>query len=243
MGRIMNRIFVALMLGAAAMPWAVQAQVAPTVTQSIAGTRLDVSATGESTRVPDIAIISAGVVTRSRTAAGAMRENAERMERMIAALKRAGVADRDIQTSNLGLNPEYHHQDNLPPRLTGYTASNQVNIRFRDVRNSGQVLDVLVAEGANQINGPTLTLDKPELALDEARANAVAVGRARAQLYASALGMQVARIVSVSESGGYHVPPSPMAERGDMMVASAKTQIIPGEQRHQVSLAMVFELR
>lgn len=240
----MKRISIALAIGAAALPWAAHAQVAPAVSQAIAGTRLDVSVTGESTRVPDIAIISAGVVTRAKTAAGAMQENAQRMERVIGALRAIGIAERDIQTSNVSLSPEYHHQDNQPPQLSGYTASNQVNIRFRDIRNSGRVLDVLVAQGANQINGPNLTLDKPQLALDEARANAIAVGRARARLYASALGLQVTRIVSVSESGGYYAPPQPMAERSnDAVMAMAKTEILPGEQKHQVSLSMVFELR
>ena len=106
----------------------------------------------------------------------------------IAALKGAGVADRDIQTSNLSLSPEYRYVENQPPQLVGYTASNQVSIRFRDIRNSGRVLDVLVDQGANQINGPSLTIDRPEAALDEARANAVTIGRARAKLYARALG-------------------------------------------------------
>jgi uncharacterized protein len=239
----MKKFLLALAIGASAFPWAAQAQVTPIASQSISGTRLDLSVTGESTRVPDIAIISAGVITRARTAAAAMQENAQRMERVIAALRAIGVAERDIQTSNVSLNPEYHHQESQPPRLTGYTASNQVNIRFRDIRNSGRVLDVLVAQGANQINGPTLTLDRPQLALDEARANAVAVGRARAQLYASALGMQVVRVVSVSESGGHYPPPHPMAERDGMVMVQAKTEILPGEQKHQVILAMVFELR
>ena len=239
----MNRILLALAIGAAALPLPAQAQVTPTVNQSISGTRLDVNATGISARTPDVAIISAGVVTRAATAGAAMRQNAERMERVIAALKAAGVADRDIQTSNLSLNPEYRYVENKAPELVGYTASNQVNIRFRDIRNSGSVLDVLVAQGANQINGPTLTLDQPEVALDEARANAVALGRARAQLYARSLGMQVVRIVSVSESGRYFGPPPPMPERGDMAMAVSKTQIVPGEQNYQVALAMVFELR
>ncbi|HYI42062.1 MAG TPA: SIMPL domain-containing protein [Sphingomicrobium sp.] len=239
----MNRILLALAIGGAALPAPAHAQVAPTVNQSISGTRLDVNATGESMRVPDIAVISAGVVTRAATAGAAMRQNAERMERVIAALKGAGVADRDIQTSNLSLNPEYRYVENQPPQLTGYTASNQVNIRFRDIRNSGQVLDVLVAQGANQINGPTLTLDRPEAALDEARANAIAIGRARAQLYARSLGMQVVRIVSVSETGRHFAPPPPMAERSDMAMSVSKTQIVPGEQSYQVALAMVFELR
>ena len=236
-------LMAALMLGAAALPAAANAQQA-SITQSIAGTRLDVSATGDVTRVPDLAIISAGVVTRSATASGALQQNAARMDRVIAALKRAGVEDRDIQTSNLNLNPEYTYINNQPPKLNGYTASNQLSIRFRDIANSGTILDALVAEGANQINGPSLTIDKPELALDEARARAVAAGRARADLYARSLGLRVARLVAVSESGGY-APPPPMppmvmmAERAQ----AADTKIVPGEQKLSITLSMTYELQ
>lgn len=232
----------ALALGAAALPSAVDAQQA-TITQSIAGARLDISATGDVTRVPDIAIITAGVVTRASTARSALQQNAARMDRVIAALKRAGVADRDIQTSNVSLNPEYTYANNEPPRLNGYTASNQLTIRFRDIANSGTILDALVAEGANQINGPSLTIDKPELALDEARARAIAAGRARADLYARALGLRVARLVAVSESGGYAVPPPmPMYARAEVAQA-ADTKIEPGEQKLSVTLNMTYELQ
>jgi uncharacterized protein len=234
-------LIAALMLGAAAMPAAAQAQQA-TITQSIAGTRLDVSATGDVTRVPDVAIITAGVVTRAVTAGSALQQAATRMDRVIAALKRAGVEDRDIQTSNLNLNPEYTYVNNQPPKLNGYTASNQLSIRFRDIANSGKILDALVAEGANQINGPSLTIDKPEAALDEARARAVAAGRARADLYARSLGLRVVRVVSVSESGGYAAPPPMpmmMAERSQ----AADTKIVPGEQKLSVTLSMTFELQ
>ena len=110
------------------------------------------------------------------------------MERVRAALKRAGIDDRDIQTVDSTSTPNIATQENQPPRLTGYRASNQVNVRFRDIATTGAILDALVAEGANQINGPNLTIDKPEAALDEARAKAIAVGRARAELYARALG-------------------------------------------------------
>ena len=239
----MNKKLIALALCAAALPASAAAQQAVEVQlPPIAGTRLDISATGDVTRVPDVAIISAGVVTRSQTAAGAIQENSARMERVLAALKRAGVADRDIQTSSINLNPEYVYVERQPPQLTGYTATNTVNVRFRDIRNSGRILDALVAEGANQINGPTLTIDRPEEALDEARTRAVANGRARAELYARALGMRVVRVVSVSEGGGMYPvpPPMPVAERS---MAMADTKIVPGEQKLQVSVAMVFELR
>jgi uncharacterized protein YggE len=210
----------------------------------LAGTRLDISAAGEVTRVPDLAIISAGVQTLLPTATAAIEQNAARMDRVRTALKRAGIDDKDIQTSSINLNPEYQYDQNQPPRLTGYRATNTVNVKFRDLKRTGAILDALVAEGANQINGPSLTIDKPEAALDEARAKAIANGRARAELYARALGMRVVRILSVSESGGYAVPPPMpmvmMAERSD---ASAKTAIDPGTQQLQVSVSMSFQLQ
>jgi uncharacterized protein YggE len=233
------------LLGAAAltMPAAAVAQTAMQV-HPISGTRLDISATGEITRVPDVAIISTGVVTRAARATAAIQQNAARMERVRAALKRAGIADKDIQTSSINLNPEYRYEQNKSPILTGYTASNQVSVRFRDIAKTGEILDVLVAEGANQINGPSLTIDKPEEALDEARLRAVAAGRARAELYARALGMRVSRLLSVSESGGYAVPPPmPMYARVEAMSADAATKIDPGEQKVSVSVAMSFELQ
>ena len=242
----MNRALIALMLGATALPATAVAQDVTAIARPIAGTRLDISATGTVTRVPDLAIISAGVVTRAPTASGAISENAARMERVRAALRRAGIEDRDIQTSSINLNAEYRYPQNQAPQLTGYTASNQVTIRFRDIAASGKVLDALVAEGANQISGPNMTIEHPEAALDEARQRAIAAGRARAQLYARSLGMQVARVVSVSESGGYYAPPPPpppMPERGGVAMAVAPTQIVPGEQKVQISLSMVFELR
>jgi uncharacterized protein YggE len=233
-----------LALAGAALPALAQAQDNVPARAALSGTRLDISASGTASRVPDLAIISAGVVTRSSTATGAIADNAARMERVRAALKRAGIADRDIQTSSINLNPDYRYENNQPPVLTGYQASNTVSVKFRDIRNSGRILDALVAEGANQINGPSLTIDKPQAAYDEARVKAIAAGRARAELYARALGMRVTRLLSVSEGGGYARPPMPMAERGDMvMAAAAKTQIEPGSQDLEVTLAMSFELQ
>ena len=239
----MRNLFVAaLLLGVAATPSAALAQQS-TITQSITGTRLDVTATGEVTRVPDLATISAGVVTRAPTASGAIQQAAARMARVRQALKQAGIADRDIQTSNISLNPDYVYANNEPPKLNGYSAANQLMVRFRDIASSGKILDALVAEGANQISGPNLSIDKPEAALDEARAKAVATGRARADLYARALGMRVVKVVSMSESGGYAppppMPPMVMAARGER----DQTAVDPGEQKLQVSVSMTFELQ
>jgi hypothetical protein len=238
----MKHIWLAALLGTASIAAPAAAQQA-TVAQSITGTRLDISATGEATRVPDVAIVNAGVQTRSTSATDALAQNGARMERVRAALKRAGIADRDIQTSNISLNPEYRYADNQPPALTGYTASNQVNVRFRDIRNTGKILDALVAEGANQISGPKLTIDQPDAALDEARTKAVAVGRARAEQYARALGMRVVRLVAVSESGGGYAPPPPMPMAVMARGERDYSKIDPGEQKLSVSLGMTFELQ
>lgn len=239
-----NAFLTALALGATGIPSGIAAQQAVTPVPMLAGTRLDISATGEVTRVPDLAIISAGVQTLRPTATAAIEENAARMERVRTALKRAGIEDKDIQTSSINLNPEYQYDQNRPPRLTGYRATNTVNVKFRDLKRTGAILDALVAEGANTINGPNLTIDKPEAALDEARIKAIANGRARADLYARALGMNVVRLLSVSESGGYGVPP-PMPIVVTAMAAErdSSSKIDPGTQQLQVSVSMSFELR
>lgn len=238
-----NIILCSVALAAAAVaPAAVQAQ-GTAVIQPLAGTRLDVSATGEVTRVPDLAIISAGVQTLQPTATGAIEENAARMERVRAALRRAGIADRDIQTSSINLNPEYRYADNQPPVLTGYRASNNVNVKFRDLKRSGAIFDALVKEGANQLNGPSLTIEKPEEAYDEARVKAISSGQRRAELYARALGKRVVRLLSVSEGAGSFPPPMPMAYARDAAMAVSKTEISPGTQELQVTVQMSFELQ
>jgi len=215
--------------------------LADVTTTPIAGTELDVSATGTSTRKPDMAIISAGVVTQSPKAGDAMAANAKAMTATIAALKRAGVADRDIQTQSISLQPQYRYGDNQPPQLTGYQAGNRVSVRLRDLQGAGGVIDALVSAGANQIDGPNLIVEHPEAALDEARAKAVAAARARADLYAKAAGLTVRRIVRISESDGAPPIVRPMA-----MMARAKaedsTPLAAGEQELTVNLSVVFEL-
>lgn len=224
---------------AAAVPAAAQGQ-APVQGAAITGTRLDVVAVGEVMRVPDIARIGAGVVTQAPTATAAIAQNARQMASMRAALKAAGIADRDVQTSTISLQPEYRYVENQSPVLTGYRASNEVNVRFRDIAETGRILDTLVAQGANQINGPTLGLDKPEEAMNEARAAALTSARARAELYARQLGKRVGRILSISEAGGSYAPPQPMMQA--MARDAASTKIDPGEQAVSASLSVSFEL-
>lgn len=239
---MIRTLTMASLLALTALSAAPAAAQQPVAVQAISGTRLDVVATGETTRVPDIATISAGVVTRAPTATQAISQNAQQMERVIAALRRAGIAERDIQTSSISLNPEYRYGENQPPTLTGYQASNQVSVRFRDIAETGAILDALVAQGANQINGPMLSIDEPEAALDEARRDAITKARARAQLYAQAIGKRVGRILSISESGNFSPPYPVPVMRMEAMAADASTKIVPGEQTLSVTLSVSFEL-
>ncbi|MES3084590.1 SIMPL domain-containing protein [Sphingomonas faeni] len=225
---------------------AANAQAAPTTVEPMvpaAGTVLDVTAEGRTTRVPDLATIRAGVVSQSTTAAAALTDNAQRMAKVLASLKRAGVAPRDIATSNVQLAPQYRYADNQPPVITGYQATNTVSIRFRDVAKSGTVLDALVAEGANQIDGPNLSIDKPDAALDEARTDAIAQAKRRADLYAKAAGLRVSRIVSIAESGqDAGGPAQPMFMMARASMAKDSTQIAPGEKDVTVTLSVRFLL-
>ncbi|MBN8849954.1 MAG: hypothetical protein BGO24_06075 [Sphingomonas sp. 67-36] len=210
------------------------------------GTTLDVTATGKVTRTPDIATTRASVVTQSATAGAALSENATRMARVIQALKAAGIAERDIATSNVGLSPQYRYQQNEAPVITGYQASNTVSVKFRDIGRSGAALDALVKAGANQIDGPSMSIDKPESAFDEARADAVRIARARAELYAKATGLRVVRIVSINENGesGDNPPrPMPMMYARVAAAPAADTQVMPGETDLSVSVAVRFLLQ
>lgn len=207
-------------------------------------TTLSISASGEVSRSPDIATITAGVQTEAPTASQAMSQNAERMEGVYKALRDASVAERDMQTSNLSLQPsyDYSNRDGAPPKVTGYTASNQLSVKVRDLDNLGRTMDAIVAQGGNTISGLQFGLDDPSEARDEARRQAIQKAVERANLYAEATGYRVARIVTISESSNNYSPPMPMmAVRSE--AADATTQVSGGEVGYSVDVNVTFELR
>ncbi|MDQ2701534.1 MAG: SIMPL domain-containing protein [Pseudomonadota bacterium] len=207
------------------------------------GTLLSVSAQAEASRAPDVATLSAGVVTQAADANAAMRDNAAQMDKVMAAIRAAGIAERDIQTSGISVHPQYRYAENQPPAITGYQASNTVNLKVRDIANLGKVLDALVASGANQVNGPGFEIDKPEVVYDEARREALKKAQARARMYASELGLKVRRIVSIDEGGGFHAPPPmPMMAMAARAEKAYDTAVSPGETTLQANLSVVFEL-
>ena len=235
-------LLLALPLALGAAPMTTHAQPLANIGALTDGTLLNVSAQAEARRVPDVATISAGVVTQAADGNTAMRQNAEQMARVMAAIKAAGIAERDIQTSGISLNPQYRYVENQAPSITGYQASNTVNLKVRDITRLGKVLDSLAAQGANQINGPNFQIDQPEPLYDQARLAALKKARDRAETYAKALGLNVRRIVSISEGGGGGFRPVPMMAMAARGKAEMDTSVSPGETEVSVNLDVVFEL-
>ena len=251
----------------AAIAGSAAAQTTPTVQVTPLGpgsALLSLSAEGRSDRVPDLAMFSAGVVSHGVTASEALGANSRQMDRVIAALKRSGIADRDIQTSAISLNPRWNNPEaeaqriaretrqpyvpsNEPPRIIGYEARNSVQVRVRRLGEMGKIIDTLVSAGANEVNGPSFTLDDQKAAMDEARTEAVAVGRERAELYARAAGMRVVRLLSMSEGGGYY-PVQQIVVTGSRMGGPGAPPPPPpppvavGELTLGTSLSMQFEI-
>jgi uncharacterized protein YggE len=209
-------------------------------------TRLDISASADIKAAPDIAVISSGVVTIAKTADQAMKDNSLKMNAVFAAVKKSGLADKDIQTSGLSLNPQYNYPQNAAPTITNYQATNTVTIKIRDMKNIGPVMDALIAQGANQLNGPNFSVDNPDILMDMARKEAVKKAVDRANLYAAAANMKVKRIIIMSEQGGYNAPMPMMAmARSDKMMASsesAPTPVATGEVGMSVTVSVSFEL-
>jgi len=205
------------------------------------GTLLAVTAEAHASRVPDVATLSAGVVTQSADANAAMRANSAQMDKVMAAIRAAGIAERDVQTTGIGIFPQYRYVENQPPAINGYQASNTVNVKVRDIDKLGKVLDALVANGANQINGPSFEIDQPDPVQDEARRNALKKAQDRAAMYAAALGKRVKRIVSISEGGGVDLP-GPMPRMKIAAMDAGAPPVSPGETSLSVTLEVVFEL-
>lgn len=242
----MNRFAPVLAAGAAFLAAAALTPVPARATEAEAAfraTTLNLTAFGETRIAPDQATITLGVTTTGAGAGQAMQRNRERMTATVAALKAQGIAERDIQTSGLNLSPQYAYENNQPPRLTGYQASNQVTITVRDLARLGATVDAVVAAGANQVAGIAFGLSNPQAAEDEARRAAVKALAAKAALYAEATGLRIARLVNLSEGGGYSPPPPRPYAMARMAAAdAAQTPVEPGELRVRVEVSGMYEL-
>ena len=206
---------------------------------------LTLSAEGVSRLAPDMASISLGVVTEAPTAGEALRANSERMTKVMAALKKAGLADRDLQTSGLSVSPMYDYPNGKPPELRGYQASNQVTATVRDLSRLGPVLDATVVAGANTAGQVGFGLSNPLAAENAAREAAVKALNAKAELYARATGHTGVRLTALSE-GGFVPQPRPMmkayAMAAPMADAPPPPPVAPGELNVSIMVSGVFEM-
>lgn len=154
---------------------------------------------------PDLALFDVGVSSVAPTATAAIAENARKMDNVIARVRSAGVAARDVQTTGIGLYPQQSNPARQPngtysqPRIVGYTASNNVRVRYRRLGEVGTLIDALIAAGANNVQGPQFTIEDPAARLAQARDKALASAAERANYYAGKTGARGARLLSVTE--------------------------------------------
>lgn len=236
-----------LIMPAMAVAWAATAAMPATAAE------IDIEATGpvvelqvqqQVTGDPDKAMVSAGVTTRGQSAVAAMQQNAQQMDMVLKRLDALGVPRDRVQTSGISLNPVYNYLNNQPPKFIGYDATNMVTVELRDLERIGPILDMLVAAGATNLNGPNWGLVDDSAPRAEARKAAFEQALAQARSYARMAGHTDVRLLSVEESMGFS---RPMMESGIVATARAvnaapPTPTRPGQVMTQVNLTVKFEM-
>jgi len=185
---------------------------------------------------PDAAMIRIGVSSQGKTAREAGEANAKQMTAVLAAIKGGGIAERDIQTSRLSLQPQYDPQKSGTARLTGFQATNQVMVRIREIDKLAAVIDNAIAAGANEMSGIEFVVSEQSKLLDQARDDAIGDARRKAELYARAAGAKLGRVVSITEEGSTP-PPRPM-----QAMRAGAVPIAPGEQTLRAVVTVSYEL-
>jgi uncharacterized protein YggE len=199
---------------------------------------------GEVKAKPDMAVINVGVTTQAQTAREALTENTKAMEKILATLKAAGIEAKDIQTSNFSVNPRYQYDPNnvQPPRVIGYDVSNTLAVSVRKLATLGEVLDKVVSEGSNQINGIMFAIADTGKLEDEARKLAFADAERKAKLYAETTRITLGQIMSLSE--GNIQPPQPVFYGKAMRADSASAvPIAEGEQTVAIDVNVTWEIK
>ncbi len=207
---------------------------------------ISVNGVGRVKAEPDVADINLGVTKQGEDAKSASQEAATTMDAVIQALLGAGVAEEDIQTSSISLNPIYNW-DNNPPTIEGWEASNLVNVTVRDITAVGDVVDAATAAGATNVNGITFRVDDPTAAEADARSAAVADAKAKADQLAADAGVTIVGVISISESGAQ--PPMPLYYQSDTMAMGAasaemaKTPVLPGQVELSITVFVQYEIQ
>jgi uncharacterized protein len=221
----------------------VQAQTTQNLPPSIT-----VVGTGRAFAKPDLVQIQSGVTTQGATAAAALAANNTAMAELLATLKKFGIEDRDVLTSNFSVNPEYGNMQPYSgggrpqrPKIVSYRVDNSVHLKIRDIKKLGPLLDALVQSGANNVNSINFTVAEPDPIVDKARASAIADARRKAQIYAESAGVKLGKVLYVTEAGGGMPPPMPRM----MMAGAAMESSVPiasGETEMQTSVSVIFAI-
>lgn len=215
----------------------------PRATAAERGPRtITVTGSGEVSVKPDLATVSVGVVTEADSAADAVSNNNRRMAQLFETLKTQGIAEKDIQTANFSLQPRYKYDNTgkAPPQITGYTVSNQVQIKVRKLASLGETLDALVQSGANQIQGINFSKADPKIPLDDARRMAIADARRKGDVFASAADVAVGAPLEIHEQSMQVPQPIPM--RAMAMEAQSAVPVAAGEQTLTATVQVIFAL-
>ena len=198
--------------------------------------------TGEATlsAAPDLAQIDAGVSSDAKSAREASDANNAAMGKILLALKGAGIAENDFQTSRLSLQPQYAPNRTGPSPVVGYRASNRVTVRLREPNKLAGVIDTLVSAGANDIGGISFSVSNASKLLDGAREQAVADARRKAETYAKAAGVTLGAPVNISEESN----PGPVAFRRNVAgMAASPTPVAQGEETLHVTVSVSWAIK
>jgi hypothetical protein len=198
-----------------------------------------VTVTGEASVAvaPDTALMRIGVTSQGKTAREASEANGKQMTSVLAAIKDTGIADRDVQTSRLSLQPQYDATKSGAPRLTGFQVTNQVTIKIRDIDKLPSVLDRAIAAGANEMSGIEFVVSEQSKLLDQARNDAIADAHRKAELYANAAGVRLGHVVAITEEGS-NPPPRPVMQA----MRAGAVPVAPGEQMLRASVTVSYEI-
>lgn len=198
-----------------------------------------VTGQGSVTVAPDTAVIRIGVTSQGKDARAASAANAKQMSGVLNAIKQSGVADRDIQTSRLSLQPQYDSK-NGANRLLGFQVTNQITVRIHDIDKLPAILDKAIAAGANEMSGIEFVVSDKSKLLDKARTAAMADAHRKAELYAKAAGAKLGQVVAIAEEGSAPPPRPFQAMRAS--VAGA-VPVAPGEQMLRATVTVSYDLK
>jgi len=238
-------ILIAVFLALAVVEKAIT--LAKTISPSKPDNTISMTAEGKVTGKPDLATVSLGVLTQADTAKGASDENNKSINKIAEAVKKLGIANEDIVTSNLNVYPNYTYT-NGKNEINGYQANQNLTIKIHGVDKStdtlNKVLDAAVSSGSNQIQGVGLSFDDPDNLKQEARKQAIDKAKQKAKELADQAGLRLGRIVSISESSGYDTPiPYMMDSKAGMGGGGSAPAVETGSQDITASITVVFEVK